>query len=77
MFLWWPLAIWLSLVLTDLVVPSDRRPLGLQIELVVPDGSRPLEFQSDLVVPDGLQVPGLKVEVWTRSWIAEGTGKTS
>jgi hypothetical protein len=35
-FLYQPLAIWLSLVLPGLVVPGNSRPLGLQVELVVP-----------------------------------------
>ena len=38
-FLHWPLATWLSLVLVGLVVPDDSRHLGLQIELIVQSGS--------------------------------------
>jgi hypothetical protein len=61
-FLHWPLATWLSLVLVGLVVPDDSRHLGLHLKLLVPDGSRHL---------------GLQVEVWSESWIVEGTVQTS
>ena len=40
LFLSWPLAIWLSLVLGHWVAPGGCRPL--QVDLVVCKGSRPL-----------------------------------
>jgi hypothetical protein len=39
-FLFWPLAICLSLVLTGLVIIGVSRILELQVELVVPNGKR-------------------------------------
>ena len=61
-FLCWPLAIWLSLVLGSLLVPGSSRLLELWVELVVPNGSRPLIVfgyisppgkQVELIVPGG------------------------
>lgn len=47
MFLSWPLAIWFSLELTNIVGPDDSRALGLQLGLLVMGGNRPLGKQAE------------------------------
>lgn len=81
LFLCWPLALWLSLVLDGLVDPGDGRALGLQVELLVPNGScllvvlgasSPLGKQVELVVLVVLMAAGLQGgRLSSRRWCAD------